>query len=165
MGGENTIIEGHGRLIAAQELGMRFYVSDAHFKECSDNCCCCALGKDWDYSRGNFSAALQIAKRTGEVRWSDIEGDMYFLEFPWDAAEGYNTGSVESRAKYNGLTMKGYLRYLWNSPARRQSPYKLFERVLKPNGYDENGDIIYRYNSEATFQPAGDEEEVDTRKV
>ena len=24
------------------ELGMRFYVSDAHFKECSDNCCCCA---------------------------------------------------------------------------------------------------------------------------
>ena len=30
------------------ELGMRFYVSDAHFKECSHNCCCCALNKNWD---------------------------------------------------------------------------------------------------------------------
>ena len=51
------------------KLGMRFYVSDAHFKEACDNCCCCALPPNWDYSRGNFSAALQIAKRTGEVRW------------------------------------------------------------------------------------------------
>ena len=25
------------------ELGMRFYVSDAHFKECCDNCSCCGL--------------------------------------------------------------------------------------------------------------------------
>lgn len=31
------------------ELGMRFYVSDAHFKECSENCCCCALPKEWNY--------------------------------------------------------------------------------------------------------------------
>ena len=59
------------------ELGMRFYVSDAHFKECSDNCCCCALNTDWDYSRGHFAAALQIAKKRGYVKWDDIEGDMY----------------------------------------------------------------------------------------
>ena len=49
------------------ELGLRFYVSDAHFKECSNNCCCCALNKNWDYSRGNFAAALQIAKATGKT--------------------------------------------------------------------------------------------------
>lgn len=134
------------------ELGMRFYVSDAHYKECSNNCCCCALNQDWDYSRGNFSAALQIAKRTGKVKWSDIESDMYFLNFPINKAEGFNLNTTENRARFQGMTMKDYLRYLWNAPRRGQSPYKLFERVLIPDGYDENGDIIYRYNEDMTFE-------------
>lgn len=134
------------------ELGLRFYVSDAHFKECSNNCCCCALNKDWDYSRGNFSAALQIAKKCGEVRWSDIEKDMYFLEFPYVKAQGFNVNSSENRAKYAGMTMKQYLRYLWNNPRRGQSPYKIFERVLVPNGIDDNGDIIYLYNEDVTVE-------------
>lgn len=135
------------------ELGMRFYVSDAHFKECSDNACCCALPPNWDYSRGHFSAALQIAKKTGSVRWSDVEKDMYFLEFPWCKAEGFNCNSSENRAKFDGMTMKDYLRYLWNNPKRGQSPYKAFERVLRPDGIDENGDIIYRFDTSVTFEP------------
>lgn len=135
------------------DLGMRFYVSDAHFKECCDNCSCCALPTDWDYSRGNFSAALQIAKKTGSVRWSDIEKDMYFLEFPMVKAQGFNMNSSENRALYAGMTMKDYLRYLWNSPRRGQSPYKLFERVLTPDGLDEDGNIIYKYNQDVTFEP------------
>ena len=134
------------------ELGMRFYVSDAHYKECSNNCCCCALNPNWDYSRGNFAAALQIAKRCGEVRWSDIEKDMYFLEFPMVKANGFNLNSTENRAKYENMTMKDYLRYLWNSPQRGQSPYKIFEKVLIPYGYDENNDIIYKYNQDVTFE-------------
>lgn len=135
------------------ELGMRFYVSDAHFKECSDNCCCCALPPEWDYSRGHFAAALQIAKKTGEVRWSDIEGDMYFLDnFEWKKAEGFNTTSAERQAKFSGMTMKDYLRYLWNMPRMGQSPYKIFERVLRPDGTDENGDIIYKYDQSTTFE-------------
>lgn len=147
------------------ELGLRFYVSDSHFKECSNNGCCCALPPDWEYSRGNFSAALQIAKRKGSVRWSDIEGDMYFLEFPFNKAQGFNLSSSENRAKLNGLSMKGYLHYLWNSPKRTQSPYKIFERVLMPDGYDENGDIIYRYNQEVTFQEHGCAEHVDLMEM
>lgn len=137
------------------ELGMRFYVSDAHFKECCDNCSCCALPTDWDYSRGNFSAALQIAKKCGEVRWSDIEGDMYFLNFSAKKAVGCQIArsSSETAAKFSGMTMKDYLRYLWNNPKRGQSPYHLFERVMKPDGLDENGDIIYKYNQEVTFEP------------
>lgn len=135
------------------ELGLRFYVSDSHFKECSDNCCCCALPPEWEYSRGNFAAALQIAKKTGKVHWSDIEKDMYFLEgFDLRHAEGFNANSTENRAKTNGLSMKEYLHYLWNSPKRGQSPYKIFERVLMPDGFDENGDIVYRYNKDVTFQ-------------
>lgn len=133
-------------------LGMRFYVSDAHFKECSDNCCCCALPPSWDYSRGHFAAALQIAKRCGEVRWSDIEKDMYFLGFQYKAAQGFNANSSENRARFYGMTMKEYLRYLWNMPKRGQSPYKIFERVLKPSGVDENGDIIYKYDQTVTFE-------------
>lgn len=137
------------------KLGLRFYVSDAHFKETCDNCCCCALPPEWDYSRGNFSAALQIAKRTGEVRWSDIEGDMYYLNFPAVRAAGCQIArsSQEVFAKFSGMTMKEFLRYLWNNPKRGQSPYHLFERVLMPTGYDENGDVIYKYNQDVTFEP------------
>lgn len=148
-----------------RELGMRFYVSDAHFKETCDNCCCCALDKDWNYSRGHFGAALQIAKRTGKVQWRDIEKDMYFLDFKVERAEGFNLSSSENRAHYAGMTMKDYLRYLWNAPKRGQSPYKLFERVLKPNGYDEDGNIIYVYNEGVTYQKHGCETDIDTKRV
>lgn len=140
------------------KLGLRFYVSDAHFKELCDNCSCCGLPVEYDYSRGNFSAALQIAKKTGEVRWSDIEKDMYFLNFEWSKAQGYNCNSSENRAKYSGMTMKDYLHYLWNNPKAGQSPYKLFERVLIPNGIDENNDIIYKYNESVTFEPCKNED-------
>ena len=150
----------------AHELGMRFYVSDAHFKECSDNCCCCALPPSWDYSRGHFASALQIAKRCGEVRWSDIEKDMYFLEFEYRKANGFNVNSSENRAKFDGMSMKDYLRYLWNTPKRGQSPYKIFERVLVPNGYDEDNNIIYKYDPSVTFEePKGQKraEIIETR--
>lgn len=148
-----------------KELGMRFYVSDAHFKEARDNCCCCALPKDWDYSRGNFSAALQIAKKTGEVHWGDIEKDMDFLEFPLTKAEGFNLNTSENRAHFSGMTMKEYLRYLWNAPKRGQSPYKLFESVLLPNGYDEDGNIVYCYNPSVTFQPMTNEPDYELKKL
>lgn len=148
-----------------RKLGMRFYVSDAHFKETCDNCCCFALDKDWNYSRGHFGAALQIAKRTGKVQWRDIEKDMYFLDFKVERAEGFNLSSSENRAHYAGMTMKDYLRYLWNAPKRGQSPYKLFERVLKPDGYDEDGNIIYVYNEGVTYQKHGCETDIDAKRV
>lgn len=136
-----------------KELGLRFYVSDAHFKECSDNCCCCGLPPEWEYSRGHFAGALQIAKKKGEAHWSDIEKDMYFLDtFTWKQADGFNTFSSEAKAMFAGMTMKDYLHYLWNNPSRGQSPYKMFAGVLVPNGYDENHDIIYQYNTSVTFQ-------------
>lgn len=147
------------------ELGLRFYVSDSHFKECSDNCCCCALPPEWDYSRGHFAAALQIAKKTGSVRWSDIEKDMYFLSSEWRNTIGFNTGNCENRAKFRGMTMKDYLRYLWNNPHRGQSPYKIFEKVLVPDGYDEDKNIIYRYNDGVTFEKHSDIITFDKLKV
>ena len=148
------------------ELGLRFYVSDEHFKQACDNCCCCALPPNWDYSRGNFSAALQIAKKTGEVRWSDIEKDMYYLENV-SLKQSVLMQSSEARAKFAGMTVKQYLRYLWNAPRMGQSPYHLFERVLKPNGIDENGDIIYKYNEDVTYEPCKriDRKEINELRV
>jgi hypothetical protein len=61
--------------------------------------------------------------------------------------------------------MKDYLRYLWNAPKRGQSPYKLFEKVLVPNGYDEDGNIIYFYNEGVTFQKAGNEKNIEIMKL
>ena len=148
------------------ELGMRFYVSDSHFKECSDNCCCCALPPEWEYSRGHFNGALQIAKKKGSVQWADIEKDMYFLDtFLYKKAEGFNCNSSENRAKYQGMTMKDYLHYLWNNPRMGQSPYKIFEKVLVPDGIDENNDIVYKYNEDVTFETCKQENDFELELV
>lgn len=136
------------------KLGMRFYVSDAHFKELCANGCCCGLNPDYNYSRGNFSYALQLCRRNGVVYWSDIEKDMYFLEkFEFNKAEQFNTNSSERRAKFWKKSMKDYLHYLWNNPKAGQNPFVMFGGVMKPNGLDANGDIVYIYDESKTFMP------------
>lgn len=132
------------------EIGMRFYISDSHFKELSCNGSCCGLPENWNYSRGQWTQALMIAKKKGFVKYLDVNEEInkYFSHFLWAKADGYNCCSSEKRAFFDGMTMAQYMRYLWNSPNQGQSPYKLFEGVLKPNGQDENGDLIYYYNKE-----------------
>ena len=133
------------------EIGMRFYVSDAHFKELCANGSCCGLPKDWNYSRGQFCEALQIAKEKGFVHYSDIQKDIDELhQYPWGRATGYNAQSSEKRAHFYGMTMAAYMRWLWNNPNAGQSPYKLFEGVLIPDGKDERGNIIYKYKRQCT---------------
>jgi hypothetical protein len=162
-----VIVAGHTRYKASQELGLETVpcvvaddLTDEQVKafRIADNKTAekaswdlDALNKNWDYSRGNFSGALQIAKKHGRVHWKDIEKDMYFLDFERNKAVGFNTNTSEARAKYAGMTMKDYLHYLWNSPKAGQSPYKIFEKVLKPVGFDENNDIIYEYDNSVTF--------------
>ena len=127
-----------------KETGMRFYVSDAHFKERCHNGSCCGLDESWNYSRGQNCQALMIAKKEGLVQWKDISSDMeYAKKFNWMGAKGYNTTTTARRAKFWGMTMYDYLRWAWNNPNSGQSPYKMFEGVLKPKGKDENGDYIY----------------------
>lgn len=131
-------------------LGMRFYVSDAHFKELCCNGSCCGLPSSWNYSRGQWCEALQIAQHnpSGEVRWADVCKDIDSLvsSFPWSRAQGFNCNSSEKRAHFDGMTMADYMRWLWNNPQSGQSPYKLFEGALVPIGKDEEGNLIYRFN-------------------
>lgn len=133
-------------------LGMRLYISDAHFKELSCGACCCGLPENWNYSRGHFSEALQICKREGVVHWSDIEPEMSFLaHVPYKGAEGFNTGSAETRAKYQGMNMVEYLHYVWNDVKNGQNPYSMFGGVMRPDGLDEQGDVVYVFDHDKTI--------------
>lgn len=139
----------------AHSLGMRFYVSDAHFKECCDNACCCGLPSDWKIARCQFSNALQICKKKGSVTFADIADGEDYIDFPWTKAEGFNTNTVEKRAKFEGMTMKEYLRYLWNSPRSGQGPYRMFGGVMKSDGHDADGNVVYVFDESRTFEEIG----------
>lgn len=128
------------------ELGMRFYVSDAHFKELCHNGSCCGLPPTWNYSRGQFCEALQIAKKNGRVYWKDIAPDIdKLLDFDWSRATGFNCNSSEKRAKFYGMSMANYMKWLWNNPQAGQNLYKMFEGIVVPDGKDEEGNLIYKY--------------------
>jgi len=134
---------------ACRRKGVRFYVSDAHFKERCDNGSCCGLPTTFNYSRGQFCEALVLCRKNGRVTWPEVAEHLDFAQtFRWQDAEGYNTCSAERRVANWGLTMKDYLRRMWNTPTAGQSPYKMFEGIMVPDGLDEHGDIIYRYNPE-----------------
>jgi DNA repair photolyase len=131
---------------ACDNAGMRFYVSDAHFKEMCANGSCCGLPADWNYSRGQWCEALQIAKNSGFVRFEQISDDINrLLHFSFGDADGFNTNTTERRAHFYGMTMADYMRWLWNNPQSGQSPYRLFEGILIPDGKDSKGNLIYKY--------------------
>ena len=147
---KRPFIENMKRL--CDEVGMRFYVSDAHFKELCHNGSCCGLPPTWNYSHGQFCEALQICKKNGQVTWDDIKPDIESLhQYDWGRASGFNANSSEKLAKFYGMSMAEYMRWLWNNPQAGQSPYKMFEGVMHPSGKDANGNIIYTYNHERTI--------------
>lgn len=134
---------------ACKDAGLRFYISDAHFKERCCNGSCCGLPESWGYSRGQDTEALTIARRKGFVQWKDIAWDLeYAKEFKWRVAQEYNTRNSEAEAKFFWHTMFDFLHDTWNNPKAGQSPFKMFGGILLPDGRDEEGDIIYRYNAE-----------------
>ena len=147
---KRPFIENMKRL--CDEVGMRFYVSDAHFKELCHNGSCCGLPPTWNYSHGQFCEALQLCKKNGQVTWDEIKPDIESLhQYDWGRASGFNANSSEKRAQFYAMSMAEYMRWLWNNPQAGQSPYKMFEGVMHPSGKDENGNIIYTYNKERTI--------------
>ncbi len=128
--------------------GLRFYVSDAHFKERSANGCCCGAGESFPYSRGQFLEGLLIAKKNGQVRFSDIDPD---LQVFGDGNCKYAMHAIpERRAQFDSFTLRQWMRWTWNSPNELSSPYRYFGGVLVPCGRDENDDVIYRYEKGST---------------
>lgn len=129
-----------------KELGVRFYVSDAHFKECSANGSCCGLPPDWNYSRGQFTEALLICKEKGKVTWDDIEKHMDHLDNGRTVgASGYHL-SGDERFVYRFFGLKDLLRHWWNHPKKGQSPYTMFGGIMMPTHLDDKGNLVYEYD-------------------
>lgn len=149
-----------GMLDTCNEVGMRFYVSDMDFKDACHNGCCCGLPESWNYSKGQMTNAICIAKKNGVVHYHEIVDDIkeIFSGFSYTNGEGLNTNSTKNRANYFGMTMEDHMRYLWNSPKKGNSPYRIFRGSLIPildeNGapeLDEMGDIVYKYVDRGNF--------------
>jgi DNA repair photolyase len=129
--------------------GLRFYVSDAHWKEMSANGCCCGAGEAFPYSRGQFLEALLVAKHEGRVTLDRIDGGLKPMGgFLYRRALGLNSTSGENRAQFGHFSLRDWIRYKWNDVNNQNSPYKYFGGVLRPDGKDPNGDVIYKYVGE-----------------
>lgn len=128
------------------QMGMRFYVSDAHFKELCHNGSCCGLPPTWNYSRGQMCEALNICKRKGYVRWSDIKLDAENL-LRARLEKAMNLGTREKYSKYYTMSAADYMNWCWNNPQAAHSPYKMFEGAMVPaDERDSEGNIVYKYN-------------------
>ena len=134
----------------ADYYGVAFFVSDAHHKESSAGTGCCGLpdtGPLSNINRGQYSEAMQIAKKNNIVYWSDIAPKAEGLKnIPFYAAEGFNAGGTRARVKRAYQSMFDYMRDVWNDPKSAMSPARYFGGALVPSGVDENGDIVYLYN-------------------
>jgi DNA repair photolyase len=134
----------------ADEVGLPFFVSDAHHKEAGCGSGCCGLpetGPLGNSFKGQFAEAVQIAKDKGEVRWSDIEEEAKNLkEISFYRAENFNAGSTRNRAQRRYQSMYDYMREIWNDTKSKMSPAKHHGGVMVPTGVDEHGDVIYTYN-------------------
>jgi len=133
---------------ACKRTGLRFYVSDQHFKERCDNGSCCGLPESWKYSRGQWCEALQIAYHNGSVRWSAIAPDLasYAKSFSFKDAAGYNQGRSETRARFATFSMYDFLHWSWNNPKYSHSPSTMFAGILAPlPDLDGAGNVVYKW--------------------
>lgn len=82
------------------------------------------------------------------MTFDDVSKDInaFLNGFEYRFTQGLNTQSSMHRSKFVDMSMADYMRYLWNNPQNGQSPYKLFEGALVPEGKDINGNIIYKFN-------------------
>ena len=134
---------------ACAKHGMRFYVSDAHFKERCANGSCCGLPPTWNYHRGQWTHALLLAKKCGRATWQDVSGELeYAKKFLFRQASGLNTTGTMKRTEFMFATMYDYLRHIWDHPNHGQSPYRMYEGIMKPVEIDKNGDVVYAYDPE-----------------
>ena len=132
--------------------GLKLFVSDANHKEaCAYGSCCCGVpdtGMFGKFAKCQFTQAILIAKKKGEVHFSDIasEETEYLKETPYIDAEGFNTANLANRAKHRYMSMFDHMRATWNNPKHQNSPYRYFDGILLPVRLDENNDVVYLFN-------------------
>jgi len=137
--------------------GIRFYVSDADFKELSANGSCCGLDENWNYSRGQFTEAAVRCRKNGNVKFSEISKELaYAKKIPLLELYGHTTllgtshgDQAKNLAKMGHFSLYDYFRYMWNHPNHPKAPYKYFGGALRPVGLDPKKNVVYKYNGEA----------------
>ena len=133
-----------------KKLGLLFFVSDAHHKEKSAAGGCCGLpagGPLSNWSKGQYSEAIAIARKKGRVHWSDIADDAAWLKkIPFKEAEMFNQGNTQRRAKFGTKSLFDYMHNQWNDIKSQVSPARYFGGALVPGGLDSDGNVIYLYN-------------------
>jgi len=138
---------------AAREAGIKLFISDAHHKERCAHGSCCGLPQDKyfsNYAHCQFTEAIVMAKRNGEVRFKDIAENFheYLDVVPYGAANGLNQGSLKGHMSNRFKSLYDFMRGVWNDPTRKTSPFVYFDGLLYPDGLDENSDVIYKFNKE-----------------
>lgn len=132
----------------AHKLGMRFYVSDAHWKNLCDGGSCCGLPESFNYSRAQYTELLYIAQLREDKRvyWHDMgpQIDM-FKKVRYIYAEGFNTVGSRARTRRWNDTLYDYLKSIWNAPNNAKSPYKYFAGLFIPVDRDKEGNVVYEY--------------------
>jgi len=148
------------------QYGINMHVSDAHGKEYSASGSCCGLPAEngcaslTKFHQCQFTEAINIAKRNGQVTWDDIAEQNLFPEINMPRLPGLNTGNNEKREKKCSMDLYHYLRNLWNNPKDANSPYRYFQGVLYPAKLDENKNIIYEYRPYDEEKP-----KIKTKKI
>lgn len=129
------------------KLGMRFYVSDAHWKDLCDGGSCCGLPESWTYHKGQYTYLLQLAKQRKDHRvyWSDMENLDMYKTILYRYCEGFNTVGSRARTRRWNDNMYDYLLSIWNDPNKAKSPYKYFAGLFHPVGRDNDQNVIYEY--------------------
>jgi len=135
------------------ELGMRFGISDPHFKEFNDTGCCCGFPEQdsWfgGWSRRQMTEVIVQARKAyerGEPRLFNYEDwkPAWAHMIPLNNVEPARSWHAYRRKKFK--TYGDALRDKWNNPLDPRGPYLYFGKVLVPMGRDLNtGDLVYEY--------------------
>ena len=134
---------------AAHRHRLGFTCSDVSGRDLVDFTNCCGVPSTWRSFDGHFGYAVFKARETGEVSFETVRAiaEPIIGTVPWRTAVGYNTADADKRARFGDFSFLDWLRYHWNRPWTAKSPTTY--GCLVPNGRDDQGDIIYRYDPKA----------------
>lgn len=136
-----------------KELGLRFGISDPHFKEFNDTGCCCGLPENdkWfgKWSRRQMTEVIVQGHKAHEkgtkrlFTYNDWRPEWAHMMKLTDLVAARNWHNYRLK-KYK--TFGDHMRDKWNDPTSPRGPYQYFGKVLVPIGQDANtSDLIYEY--------------------
>jgi hypothetical protein len=150
-----------------KELDIGFFVSDAHHKEkckladkCGKMCpmaggdeeldtrwgSCCGLPNDkyfGNYAKTQFTEAITLAKKNGEVTWAEIDSNFNEYLKHTKVNSVLHAGDM---ANHYHKTLYDYMKYIWNHPKTSASPWTYFSKMMIPVRVDKDGMVVYKFN-------------------